>query len=100
VQRVAEVLEEIQRTLYDEAAAFRDEHTFEPKDYDEFKKLLEEPGGFLVAGWCGERGCEDRVKADTKATIRYLPLDAEPPQGTCMVCGGPATERATFAIAY
>jgi len=100
VQRVTELLDEIQRTLYEQAAAFRDEHTFEPKDYDEFKTLLTEPGGFLVAGWCGDRSCEDRVKAETKATIRYLPLDPEPVQGACIVCGRPATERATFAIAY
>jgi len=99
-ERVVAVLDEIQNLLYEEATTFRDEHTFEPKDYEEFKRLIEEPGGFLTAGWCGERGCEDRVKAETKATIRYLPLDPEDPGGTCMVCGSAARERATWAVAY
>jgi prolyl-tRNA synthetase len=98
--RVKDALEEIQLALYEDAAAFRDKHTFSPADYEEFKKLIEDPGGFVESGWCGERGCEDRVKTDTKATIRYLPLDPEPPQGTCLVCGGPATEKAAWAVAY
>ncbi|MFY9586772.1 MAG: His/Gly/Thr/Pro-type tRNA ligase C-terminal domain-containing protein, partial [Actinomycetota bacterium] len=97
---VVVTLDEIQTALYDQAAAFRDEHTFTPKDYDEFKALLKEPGGFLEGGWCGERGCEDKVKADTKATIRFLPLDPADPGGACLVCGQPATERATWAVAY
>ena len=98
--RVAEVLDEIQESLYRGAETFRDEHTFAPKDYEEFKALIEDPGGFLETGWCGERACEDRVKAETKATIRSLPLDPEPAEGNCLVCGRPATERASWAVAY
>jgi prolyl-tRNA synthetase len=98
--RVIELLDEIQRSLYDDAAAFRDAHTFRPGDYEELKALIADPGGFVEAGWCGDRACEDRVKADTKATIRYLPLDPENPGGTCIVCGRPATERAAWAVAY
>ena len=49
---------------------FRDAHTFEPKDFDEFKALLKEPGGFLRGAWCGGSGCETRIKETTKATIR------------------------------
>jgi len=99
-KRVAELLDEIQRALYDQAAAYRDAHTFRPKNYDEFRTILAGDGGFLEAGWCGRRECEDRVKAETKATIRYLPLDPEPAEGSCLVCGQPATERATWAVAY
>ncbi len=99
-KRVTEILDEIQAVLLSEATAFREAHTFSPGDYDEFKRLVDDPGGFLAAGWCGRRECENRVKADTKATIRYLPLDPEPAQGTCLVCGAPATERATWAVAY
>ena len=99
-KRVAELLDEIQVVLLQEATAFRDAHTFGPKDYDEFRSLLDDPGGFLTAGWCGQRTCEDKVKAETKATIRYLPLDPEPASGVCLVCGAPATERATWAVAY
>ena len=57
-------------------------------------------GGFAVAGWCGGRGCEARVKEDTKATIRLLPLDPTNVDGPCIVCGQPATEEATWARAY
>ena len=98
--RVGEILGEIQAFLLQDATAFRDAHTFTPGDYDKFKQLIEDPGGFMEAGWCGRRECEDRVKADTKATIRYLPLDPEAASGACLVCGQPATERATWAVAY
>jgi prolyl-tRNA synthetase len=98
--RVGEILDEIQAVLFKDAEAFRDAHTFTPGDYEEFKKLIEDPGGFLVGGWCGRRECEDRVKAETKATIRYLPLDPEPQSGSCLVCGESAAERATWAVAY
>src|SRR5439155_1851574 len=97
---VAKTLEEIQRSLYEQAAEFRDEHTFAPADYAEFKRLLEDPGGFLEARWCGDRACEDRVKADTQATIRYLPLDPVDPSGNCLICGRPAKELAAWAVAY
>jgi prolyl-tRNA synthetase len=98
--RVNELMDEIQRSLYDDAAGFRDAHTFRPSDYEELKQLVVDPGGFMEAGWCGDRACEDRVKSDTKATIRYLPLDPETPGGNCIVCGRPATERAAWAVAY
>jgi prolyl-tRNA synthetase len=98
--RVAEVLAEIQTELLVQAAAFRDAHTFAPASYEELRHLLADPGGFVVAGWCGSRACEERVKADTKATIRTLPLDPEPVEGACIVCGEPAAERATWAVAY
>jgi len=98
--RVTELLDEIQRSLHEQAAAFRDAHTFTPKDYEEFTAVLKDPGGFAETGWCGDRACEDRVKADTKATIRYLPLDPAPPGGECLVCGKPAAETAAWAVAY
>ncbi|MGH2725447.1 MAG: proline--tRNA ligase, partial [Actinomycetota bacterium] len=98
--RVTEILDEIQAFLLQDATAFRDAHTFAPGDYEKLRQLIEEPGGFMEGGWCGRRECEDRVKADTKATIRYLPLDPEPASGACLVCGEAATERATWAVAY
>jgi prolyl-tRNA synthetase len=98
--RIGEILAEIQTGLHADAAAFRDAHSFRPADYEEFKRVLADPGGFLEAPWCGGAECEDRVKADTKATIRYLPLDPDDRPGACMVCGQRATERATWALAY
>jgi prolyl-tRNA synthetase len=94
------LLDEIQDNLFAQALAFMDEHTFHPKDYDEMRAVLEDPGGFAVTGWCGSADCEDRVKADTKATIRYLPLDTSEPEGPCIVCGQSATEEAAWAQAY
>ncbi len=94
------ILEEIQQNLLAQATAFLEEHTFSPEDYDEMKALLEDPGGFVVTGWCGQAECEDRVKADTKASIRYLPLEQKPAEGSCIVCGRPAAEEAAWAEAY
>ncbi|MFN2544330.1 MAG: proline--tRNA ligase [Actinomycetota bacterium] len=94
------VLREIQSSLLEQARAFRDRHTFRPTSYDEMRSLLEEPGGFMVGGWCASPECEAKVKTDTKATIRFLPLEQRDPGGTCIVCGEQATEEATWAQAY
>lgn len=97
---IPRLLDEIQKELYDQAHRFREEHTFTPADYDELKTLAEEPGGFLITGWCGETTCEDKVKAETKADIRLLPLDPEEPPPSCIVCGSEAKEIAIWAQAY
>lgn len=97
---VSEALKQIQHALYDDALAFRDAHTFEPSSYDEFKSLLREPGGFMIGNWCGDATCEATVKAETKATIRCLPLEPESVRGSCLACSAPATERATWALSY
>ena len=55
----------------------------------------------MIGGWCGDAACEATVKAETKATIRYLPLDGpEPADGPCIVCGRPSVDTATWAVAY
>jgi prolyl-tRNA synthetase len=98
--RVREALEAAQRGLLDQATAFREEHTFRPTDLAEMAALLEEPGGFMVTGWCGSEECEARVQAETKASIRFLPIEATPPEGPCIVCGKPAVDEAAWAEAY
>ena len=99
--RVAELLTETQAGLLENARAFRDEHTFRPEDMGEMAKLLEDPGGFMLAGWCGSEECENKVKAETKATIRFLPLDPKPVEkNACIVCGQAGTEEAAWAQAY
>jgi len=98
--RVAGLLDEVQRALFDDARAFRDKNTFTPKDYAEFKEMIAAGGGFLQGDWCGEASCEAEIKAETKATIRFLPLQPEQPSGPCLHCGNPAKERATWALAY
>jgi prolyl-tRNA synthetase len=96
--QVAEALQSIQATLYERALAFRRAHTFEPKDYAELKSVVE--NGWAYSWWCGNSECEAQVKDETKATTRCIPLEQEPGQGVCIICGKPATEKAIFSRAY
>jgi prolyl-tRNA synthetase len=98
--RVREALDETQRGLLKDARAFRDEHTFRPGSLAEMTDLLSEPGGFMLTGWCGSEECEAKVKAETKATIRYLPIEPSPPDGPCIVCGKASVDEAAWALAY
>jgi prolyl-tRNA synthetase len=99
--RLRAALDDIQANLYKRALAFRRANTFRAGDYAEFRKLIDDPGGFIEAGWCGEAACEAKVKEETKATIRLIPLDRKDPAGTsCMVCGKQAKELAVFGRAY
>jgi len=96
--RVNDLLADIQRSLFERAVAFRAAHTFYPKTYDEFRQAVE--NGFAWAWWCGDEDCENRIKEDTKATTRCIPLDQPGGTGRCIVCGKPADEMAVFARAY
>jgi len=97
-ETVRDTLAAIQVNLYDRALAFREAHTFDPKDYTEFKEVVSE--GFADSWWCGDAGCEAQIKEDTKASIRCIPLEQAPGKGKCIRCGGEAEERAIFARAY
>jgi prolyl-tRNA synthetase len=98
--RLRALLDDIQKRLFDRALEFRTEHTFRVNDYEAFKARIE-TGGFLEAGWCGDPACEAKVKEETKATIRLLPLDAGDTGGaSCIVCGKNAKSVAVFARAY
>jgi prolyl-tRNA synthetase len=97
---VRELLPDVQRGLFDDARAFRDEHTYEPTTWDEMRELLSAARGFVVTGWCGDEACEARVKEETKATLRCLPLERERIDANCLVCGRPAQDRAYWAQAY
>ena len=96
--QVAEALQSIQASMFERALAFRRAHTFDPKDYDELKSAVEK--GWAFSWWCGDPECETKVKDETKASTRCIPLDQEPGQGTCIVCGKPATEKVIFGRAY
>ena len=99
--RARELLAEIQQRLFEEAQAFRAEHTLEnPKSYEVMREFLEAAGGLAIAPWCGSPTCEDRVKSEARATIRCLPLEQVSVEGRCIVCGSPAVERATWSQAY
>jgi prolyl-tRNA synthetase len=95
------LLDDIQKGLFTRALKLREDNTFRVADYAEFKKRIEDPGGFLEAGWCGDPACEARVKEETKANIRLLPLDKRETGGaSCIVCGKKAIQIAVFARAY
>jgi prolyl-tRNA synthetase len=99
-EHIPGVLDGIQDELFAQALAFREGRTFRPSSYEELKALIKDPGGFVEALWCGRPACEEKVKADTRATIRALLLDPTPVEGACIVCGEPATELAVWAQAY
>jgi prolyl-tRNA synthetase len=95
---VKQLLVDIQSALFERALAFRRAHTIETSDYAEFKAGVE--NGFVLAHWCGAAACEDKIKEETKATLRCVPLEQPAGPGRCIVCGQPAKERAIFAKAY
>ena len=97
---MASLLEKIQTELFVDARSFRDDNTHEAHSYGELRSGLEAAGGFWVGAWCGDRACEDKVTQETKATVRYLPLEPKDPQGACIVCGRPGCDRAAWARAY
>ncbi len=98
VASVGKMLDEIQAALHQKALAFRDANTHETKTYDELKQAVEK--GFASAFWCGSPECEAKIKEDTKATMRCIPLAQQPSDGACVYCGKPAKERGIFARAY
>ena len=97
-EQVPALLKEIQQNLFDRAARFREEHTQYPEDYAGLAQAVET--GFAWAWWCGSAECEARVKDETKATIRNVPLEQPAGRGHCIVCGEEAHEQAVFARAY
>ncbi len=99
-QTVMTTLDEIQNNLYQTALKFREENTRTVTSYDEFKQVLKEKGGFIRAHWNGSGEVEAKIKEETKATIRCIPLDDDPHPGTCIVTGEPSAQEVIFAIAY
>jgi prolyl-tRNA synthetase len=99
-EQVGDVLEAIQFGLFQDAAAFRDANTHHVSSYDELRSVIADAGGFVVGAWCGDAACEATVKAETKATIRFVPLEPQDPGAACVACGRPGVDVATWAIAY
>jgi prolyl-tRNA synthetase len=96
--QVAETLITIQAALFDHAQTFRDAHIFDPKDYSEFQEVVQ--NGWAFSWWCGKKECEAKIKEDTKATTRCIPMEQPGGTGHCIVCGEEAKEKAYFARAY
>ncbi len=102
VSKSREILTDIQNNLFKRAATFKNDNTYDINEYGELKAIFEGKGGFVRAPWCGSPECEAKIKEDTKATIRALPLDAsdKPENKKCIYCGKEAKTIATFAKAY
>ena len=82
------------------ALAFREANTHRVDTYDDFKRVLDENGGFVLAPWDGSPETEAQIKEETKATIRCIPFDQEPEDGVDMISGKPSKGRVVFARAY
>lgn len=100
VQHVEGLMHEIQQNLYDRALRFQQSHITPVDDYDTFKRLLDEQGGFLAAHWDGTPETEALIKEETKATIRCIPLNSTQEEGICIRTGRPSHRRVLFARAY
>jgi prolyl-tRNA synthetase len=94
------LLDAAQQALFDDAVAFREANSHRASSFDKLRELIADAGGFVTGAWCGDPECEAKVKAETKATIRFLPLEAKDPGAPCVVCGRPGVDEATWAIAY
>ena len=99
VDRIEKELESIQDSLYNRALKLREEKTYKVDSYEEFKKKIED-GGFFLAHWDGTTETEEKIKEETKATIRCIPLDSEDEEGVCMVTGKPSKRRVIIARSY
>jgi prolyl-tRNA synthetase len=98
-EAAAAALAAIQSGLFDRALAFREKNTQDADDYGEFNTLLDE-GRFLWAHWCTSDACEEKVKNETKGTIRCIPAHRKTESGKCVVCGSASEGRVIFARAY
>ena len=101
-KRVLGILKDIQKSMFEMALKFQRENTYEVKNYDEFKAVMESKRGFIKAFWCGDQDCEEKIKDETMATIRVIPLeqDGEGAKGKCVFCQKPSETLVFFAKAY
>ena len=97
---IQKLLEEIQKNLFTRAKDFQESRTQTVDSYEEFKIKVEKDGGFFLAHWDGTKETEQKIKEETKATIRCIPLDGDKASGECMVTGKPSQQRVIFAKAY
>ncbi|HOE38132.1 MAG TPA: proline--tRNA ligase [Bacteroidales bacterium] len=94
------LLEDIQKSIYEKALKFREDNTYRVDDYEEFKRILEETPGFIEAHWDGTRETEEKIKEETKATIRFIPFEPKLEEGKCIYSGKPSKFRVIFARSY
>lgn len=100
VEKVKELMKEIQESLFNKARSFRDSHITRVDSFEEFKQVLKTKGGFISAHWDGTSETENKIKDLTKATIRLIPIGEEKDSGNCVLTGKPSAQRVLFAKAY
>lgn len=98
--KIEHLLEQIQDNLFQKALSMREAKTYKADTYEEFKQVLEATPGFVLAHWDGTAETEQKIKEETKATIRCIPLNNKQEAGTCIYSGKPSTQRVVFARAY
>lgn len=99
-QKAREILEQVQASLYGKAVKLLQDSTSRPRDYEEFKSIMEGRGGFAYTGWCGRQECEEKIKEETGADIRVIPFDQSEKVEKCIRCGRPSEKVSVFARAY
>lgn len=100
ISTISDLLGEMQNTIYAKADAFKSKNTHKADSYDEFKDIIENKGGFVYAHWDGTAETEEKIKEETKATIRCIPLEEDNEEGKCILTGKPSERRVVFAKAY
>ena len=97
---INDILNDMQSVLFEKAKKYRDNFITEVDDYESFKKTIKTKGGFISAHWDGSLETEEKIKNETKATIRCIPLDKASEKGKCVISGKPSSQRVLFAISY
>ena len=100
VEFIQTLLHKIQDNIYKKAKKYKEKNTYIIDDYDQFKKQIETEGGFIYAHWDGTEETEQKIKTETKATIRCIPVDSDNEPGKCIYSGKPSDKRVVFAKAY
>nr|WP_320190373.1 proline--tRNA ligase [uncultured Desulfobacter sp.] len=105
INTISDILDDIQKTLFQRAQAFREANTFFIDEKDKFYDLYKKAkgynnGAFVLAHWCGSGQCEEKIKQDLSVTIRCIPFDSPDEEGTCICCGAKSERRVLFAKAY
>lgn len=98
--KISHLLENIQENLFQKAYDFREENTYSADTWEEFVDILDNKGGFISAHWDGTPETEQRIKDETKATIRLIPIDGKKEEGKCILTGKPSSQRVVFARSY
>lgn len=99
-EKITEILDTMQKEMFERAKAHRDSHTYEAKNYEEFKDTIANKPGFVKAMWCGDVECENKIKEETTATSRCIPFKQEHIADTCVCCGKPAKNMVYWGKAY